>query len=609
MSRSMLPTKGGFTHATKASAVAAVAAIIAAGLGAAPATSAPSDACPTATDISTLTRGESVTGLTVSQGTAPEDITGTVLGVLTDGIAPGLDMVIVRLNSSTIDQVGGIWEGMSGSPVYAPDGSLIGAVSYGLGVGPSHIAGVTPASEMQKLLAKGGGSDPTPAPAARVTLSPRLQQRVVASGAATTAEASTGMTQLKIPFSIGHIRGNAKRVHRITKLFKSSAYRMVPMGTAPAGTVGDASSIIAGGNIAASMSYGDITAAGVGTTTEVCGTKVLAFGHPFSFSGLTTLTMHSADAIVIQDDPTVAPFKLANIGGPVGTIDEDRMAGIKGFLGDAPTTSDITSTVTADGASRTGTTHISLPDAFSDLAVTHVLVDTDRVFDSVGKGSGTMSYTINGTREDGSPFTLQRDDVYANPYDISAATAFDLYGVLATLQYNGIEDIKFTNVTTDSTLDHTYVHYDLAELQRRSQGVWAKVGQRRTLRLPAGTTQHFRVLLTSKDLGTKTVPLDIKIPRADAGRFGFVEAFGGDSGRGSSQDGGFVVFGRSAAGSSGKTFDDVLNALQQAPHNDDVVGDFVLFNNHGNVGSRTRQKTATGHVVDGDVTVPVRITR
>jgi hypothetical protein len=606
----MLPTKGGITYATKASAVAAVAAIVAAGLGAAPATSATSDTCPTATDISTLTRGENVTGLTVSQGTTPDGFTGTVQGVLTDGIAPGLDMVIVKLTSPAIDSVGGIWEGMSGSPVYAPDGSLIGAVSYGLGLGPSKIAGVTPASEMQKLLAKGGGSDPapTPTPAARVTLSPRLQQRVVASGAATSAEASAGMTQLKIPFSIGHIRGNAKRVHRITKLFKSSAYRMVPMGTAPAGTAGDASSIIAGGNIAASMSYGDITAAGVGTVTEVCGTKVLAFGHPFNFAGLTSLTMHSADAIVIQND-LIAPFKLANIGDPVGTVDQDRMAGIKGFLGAAPTTSDITSTVTADGDSRTGTTHISIPDVFADLAVTHVMVDTDRVFDSIGKGSATMSYTINGTREDRTPFSLQRSDVYASPYDISGTTAFSLYDVISTLQYNGIEDIKFSGVTTDSTLDHSYTHYVLSQLQHRSAGVWTKVGQRHQLRVPAGTTQHFRVLLTSKDLGDKTVRLDVKIPASAAGRFGVFEAFGGDSGKGGGDGETIIVMGRQAAGSSGKTFDDVLNALRNAPHNDDVVGDLTLFNAHGSVGSRNRQKVSNGHVVDGYTNVPLRITR
>lgn len=67
-------------------------------------------------------------------------------------VAPGVDMVMARLASSEIERVGGIWAGMSGSPVYAVDGRLIGAVSYGLTGGNSPVAGITPAADMQTLL-------------------------------------------------------------------------------------------------------------------------------------------------------------------------------------------------------------------------------------------------------------------------------------------------------------------------------------------------------------------------------------------------------------------------------------------------------------------------
>ena len=56
---------------------------------------------------------------------------------------------------------------------------------------------------------------------------------------------------------------------------------------------------------------------------------MVAFGHPMNFDGPTSLSVHNADAIVIQDD-LIAPFKLANIGGLVGTLDQDRMTGIRG---------------------------------------------------------------------------------------------------------------------------------------------------------------------------------------------------------------------------------------------------------------------------------------
>ena len=71
-----------------------------------------------------------------------------------------------------------------------------------------------------------------------------------------------------------------------------------------------------------------------------------------NFDGPTALSAHNASAIVIQDDPT-APFKLANIGGLVGTLDQDRMAGIRALLGPAPTPIVVTSHVTDDGGALT----------------------------------------------------------------------------------------------------------------------------------------------------------------------------------------------------------------------------------------------------------------
>src|SRR4051794_39586186 len=162
-------------------AAGAIAAITAAtvALAPAPAQSAPTPECPAAYPVASLARGQAVTGLTVSQGTEPDGFTGQVIGVLKDGIMPGLDMIMVRLSSPEIDRVG-VWAGMSGSPVYAQDGRLIGAVSYGLAFGPSPVAGVTPAADMQQLL-----DDPHASmlkPARRVDIPERMEARIVAKG-------------------------------------------------------------------------------------------------------------------------------------------------------------------------------------------------------------------------------------------------------------------------------------------------------------------------------------------------------------------------------------------------------------------------------------------
>ena len=54
------------------------------------------------------------------------------------------------------------------------------------------------------------------------------------------------------------------------------------MAAAPAApsAVVDPDSMVAGGNMAAAMSYGDITQGGVGTATSVCDGRVVGFGHP-----------------------------------------------------------------------------------------------------------------------------------------------------------------------------------------------------------------------------------------------------------------------------------------------------------------------------------------
>src|SRR6476619_6661414 len=106
----------------------------------------------------TPTKGDAVTALSVTSGTTPQQFTGKVLGVLQDGIAPDLDMVMVKINAPDpatmdgVDGVNGIWQGMSGSPVYAADGTVIGAIAYGLSWGPSWIAGVTPFANMDDYM-------------------------------------------------------------------------------------------------------------------------------------------------------------------------------------------------------------------------------------------------------------------------------------------------------------------------------------------------------------------------------------------------------------------------------------------------------------------------
>lgn len=585
-------------------AVTAAAAVSVAGLGASPAQSATDSACPPAFPVQSLVRDQPVTGLTVSQGTTPEGFTGKVIGVLDNGIMPGLDMILVRLTSPEVDRVG-IWSGMSGSPVYAADGRLIGAVSSGLASGPSPVAGVTPAADMLEMLS--AGSPPAAASLTRkVALPARLADRIVRSGDASAAQVESGMRQLDLPFAVAGL-GSQKRARTVARLLDLQGVRLTRAGTTASSGAAD-SALVPGGNLAAAIAYGDITAAGVGTTTAVCGNEVLGFGHPMLWTGPSSLSLHGADALFVQEDPTFTGFKVANIGAPVGTITSDRMPGIVGRPGVLPPTSDVTSTVTSGTRSRTGATHITAPEMVPDIAVSHLLANEDRIFDGIGKGSAALAWTIRGTREDGAPFTLRRDDVYADAFDITFASSFDLYDALSRLEFNGVEDISLDKVDATATLTRTFDRYLINRVDVRRSGTWKPVDENRELALRAGTTKRFRVTLTSPVSGSHRLVLEVPVPRRAAGLFGTLAIFGGNTGTFDEEE--FFLAeseGDFGSGSEPETFDDILASLRREPGNDDVVANLDLFDEEGTVVKKRHRRTATGLPVDGSLNLAVTV--
>src|SRR5688572_8148390 len=87
--------------------LAAGAAIV--GPAPAAASAAPGDDCAEAFPVADLAAGDPVDGLTVVKGTTPTSFTGEVLGVIDDGIAADLDMVMVELEMPEFARTAGIW--------------------------------------------------------------------------------------------------------------------------------------------------------------------------------------------------------------------------------------------------------------------------------------------------------------------------------------------------------------------------------------------------------------------------------------------------------------------------------------------------------------------
>jgi hypothetical protein len=542
----------------------------------------PAPDCKQPFPIADLARGDAVEGRTVSEGTTPEPFTGDVVGVLRDGIAPGLDMVIVNLSSPEIDRVGGIWQGMSGSPVYADDGRLIGAVAYGLAWGSSPVAGITPFEEMNDYL----GEAVAPA---KIRVGRGLAERIAASSDVSAAQASQGFTQLRMPLGVSGL--TAKRLEQSNNADREylGQHDTYVAGRATGAASPDPSTVVAGGNLAAALAYGDITAAGVGTATSVCAGRVVGFGHPMTFSGTTTLSLHPADALYVQEDPLGPPFKVANIGDPAGTITDDRLTGITGGFGALPETTTITSMVAAGARSREGTTYVNIPSAGAQMTFSQHLANHDRVVDGIIGGSAAQDYTITGTDVDGSPFELAYSDRYQSSYDISYESAFDVADLVWGL--TSIEGVTVDSVGMNSEVSEDKSSYTVTAVQQRRAGDWVKVSKRSPATVKAGRTLRLRAVLRGPS-GTTYANYRFAVPKRFHDQKGFVYVTGGN-----------WLYSEAAYQ---PTVGKIAKALAAQVRNDATQAQFSVSNNRGEL-VKTAVSGAVDKVVNGDRRVKVLV--
>ena len=89
-------------------ALASLTAVMGLALGAAAVGNAPAQSAAPTPDCTpysgALTKGDAVTAMSVTSGTTPQEFDGQVLGVLQDGIAPDLDMIMVEITPPDPEQ-------------------------------------------------------------------------------------------------------------------------------------------------------------------------------------------------------------------------------------------------------------------------------------------------------------------------------------------------------------------------------------------------------------------------------------------------------------------------------------------------------------------------
>ena len=559
------------SRGTRAFAGLVALAIAVAAWGAGPATSASSwgmtGECPSILPLSQVSTGMKGTALSVTQGRSLSTINVEVLGILKDGVGPGRDIIIVDLSGPVMTATGGLWAGASGSPVYfRRDGRdwLAGAIAYGLAGGASTLAGLTPAEDMEDLLAPGASGDSV---SSAVRVPTGLASRMAAASGLSIAQTGT-MTRLKTPLSASGVTDRGLR--QMQAAIDRQGLPFIPYmgGSASNNPQNPPGSLRAGDSFAAAMSLGDITVAGIGTTTFVCNGKAVAFGHPFNWTGDTTMSARAADTITIVKDPVFGSYKLANVAESVGTLTQDRLAGIVADLGAGPQGSPVTSTVTNldTGRARTGRSEAIFPEFLPFLAFTHLFQNVDVTIDRIGAGNSEVAYTIRGTRDGGATWELTRSSHYASPDDISFDSVVEVGSTAETLQAFDGEDIQVTSI------DVPTLQVEKAFEQYAVKGLLVWNGSRYVTRdfvaaRPGRTIKLRAVLKPVHTTGTKTVDLSLKVP-ANARRSGWIEVVGGGS---ISPDLPCFIEDEECAEDTQQTFDQLLTAFEHQPRGDALV--------------------------------------
>lgn len=544
--------------------------------------------CPVAVPMSSVKAGMTGEGLTVVTGSTPQPFKVDVLGVLNDGIGAGRDMIIIKVSDvaggHVIDQGGGIWAGMSGSPVYV-DGQLLGAVSYGFTASPSPIGGLTPAADMLDILKLGGvkAAKTERVSAAKTEVRLSASARVGLASKARVATPKGTLQQLVTPLAVSGL--GPQRISKLQSATDAAGWSVKAYAagrrSAPKAAAVPTARPQAGGNFAAALSYGDLTAAAIGTTTAVCGDRAIAFGHPFNLTGPASYGANDADAVAIIKDDTFGAFKLANVGADFGTVDQDRTAGIRADLTSMPAGTNVTATIRNldSGKSRTGTTTVVDQASLAGLLVPIVFTNQDAVFDEWSDGTSTTSWTISGTRAGGTPFRVTRSNRWASRADVTVEPAYDIASAVDALVNNDYEDVKVKSVTFGQNLATTFEQSHITRMRvsvNRAPYSTAKV-----IKVKPGDRLTIRVDLSPyRSTASSAVDLTMVVPKNAKGKRGAISATGGVdlAGQGGGTSLECLLTGACAEAAEG-SLNAVIAGITSTPRNDAVVAELNLESN------------------------------
>ena len=372
---------------------------------------------------------------TVIAGTRIEEFGVEVLGILKNKGAVG-DLILVRTYGDVIDRAGGVAQGMSGSPVFI-DGRLIGAIGYGWSLTDQRTAMVTPIHDMLKLLDRKQPNalepEPVDKPAGKAT--DKLTDKVNGKShlLLSTPLMAAGFGPNALAFLQTHLK---------------------PLKLTPV-AVGDPPSDIAfgalepGSAVGVQLVRGDVSLGALGTVTYVDGDRILAFGHPFLKRGPTGFLMTNA-YIFTTIRGLESSFKVGATGEVIGTISQDRGAGVAGemnrFPGIVPMRMNIRSAESGDGREM-AIQIVQDEEIMPILATASLLNAIDKAIDRTGSGTARITFEVAARGMPGE--TYKRENMFFSPENVAEASLAEFYELIAFLAANPHNPVTIMDIRAD----------------------------------------------------------------------------------------------------------------------------------------------------------------
>lgn len=514
---------------------------------------------------------------TVIEGDTIEEFNIEVLGVIGND-AMGHN-ILIKASGDVIDRSGGIAQGMSGSPVYI-NGRLAGAVAFGKAFTDPKYCFLTPIGRMLDLL-----NEPAPRPSEFLPKNTPLM--------------AGGFTESGVRYLSE----------------KLEPFGLKATGVGGSGSFSSTQPLQPGSAVGVSLMRGDIQLGALGTVTWVGDDgEILAFGHPFMQRGDSCYFMNKA--WILASLPNLeSAYKVGNIGETIGTITQDRSAGIAGKIGQGPPVVPVYVSVT-DGAR--GINNSSRVEVIDDEVLLPAMLDAvayntvAKTMDREGGGTARFSFRIDGRGDISGPINVQRENMYYAAAGIGKLINQELVEAGTILTQNKFEKVDIYGVNINIVLD------DKAEV---AEIISAAVREKEAA---PGDTVHIDVLLQPYRAPKVTKTVLFKIPKEQREGKLPLTVRGGSSLawiqnllRKQREEG--VP---AQQKDNRKTLNDFIKSINEADQNNDLIVDIAAGQGAPNAamqsgggfasmleGSPMKQKTTMNFIVDGTTDIVIDVVK